>query len=742
MMLVGLPFPSLGLGINLLSASLMLPSTVSATVMLYNDSLPSTLTAACSDALLTDVAACDPLVKNLRPDFFYPPASLSRICTDGCSSSLAAWMSSVRASCGNQTVSGDLLVEAAAVYIPGSLQFSFQSACLQDDSGRYCGPVAALAAAFADPGINPFNYISNITDQDQKPDDCDLCMTERLRLRAGSPYFDGPIVASQSMYESMTASCSIAGRPATTSTLDYFTATPAPMASTCSGSTYTVQPSDDCYAISRSQGVGTAWLLADNNLEAYCTNFPAEGTVLCITNECATVTVGVNATCTAIAGAANITETQFHAWNPIVNYACSNLNIMNGSEVCIAAPGRKFVAPTDTSALPPMTPTAPAATPTDAAEGSGGEKPCGRWYEVQAGDYCNLLSLKFGITPADFLFLNPGINENCTNLFAEESYCVQAVGDINTYSGRPGYTTVTLVDPSAPFTGVPFTQRPDATASAYTRLYTPLPTATGTRDDCVHYFAGEDYQVNITGSTFASPCLLAAAVYNVDLDLFASWNAGLGNVSLPSCAFETGVRYCGSWYLQKPDELVPTATDTAEPGSTISTPTGPTPPAPTMSGEPADCNSWAVVEDGVTCTDMAAAAGISLAQFLAWNPAVSADCLTNYWLGEAYCVGVSSASVTTTAPTSSSTLPTTTTTTAAASPTVTKPPSEYLQAGQADNCNKWDRCVSGDYCDLLASRNGLTVSQLAALNPVLGTAGANCGTQMWLDYYYCVAVSG
>lgn len=29
----------------------------------------------------------------------------------------------------------------------------------------------------------------------------------------------------------------------------------------------------------------------------------------------------------------------------------------------------------------------------------------------------------------DFIFLNPSINANCTNLFADESYCVQAVGD-------------------------------------------------------------------------------------------------------------------------------------------------------------------------------------------------------------------------------------------------------------------------------------------------------------------------
>lgn len=34
--------------------------------------------------------------------------------------------------------------------------------------------------------------------------------------------------------------------------------------------------------------------------------------------------------------------------------------------------------------------------------------------------------------------------------------------------------------------------------------------------------------------------------------------------------------------------------------------------------------------------------GITLDQFYSWNPAVSRDCGTNFWLNQAYCVGVSS----------------------------------------------------------------------------------------------------
>ncbi|KAH7628528.1 hypothetical protein B0T09DRAFT_267188 [Sordaria sp. MPI-SDFR-AT-0083] len=643
-------------------------STASATVLLYPDSLPSTLSSACTNALTVDITACDPLVKDLRPDVFYPPASLSRICTTGCSSALETWRAS-----------------------------TFQHACLKDESGRYCGPVAALAAAFSDPGISPSNYISNITDQ-VRPDDCDACLAERLRLREGSPYFDGPLVASKSLYESMTASCGIVGRPVVTTTIDYFTAAPAPAAKVCEGSTYTIKASDNCYTISKSQGVGTNWLLADNDLEAFCTNFPAAGTSLCITNQCTTVAVPTNATCEAVATAANITETQLIAWNPSISYGCANLPKLNGSEICVDAPGRKFVNPTDTSGLPPLTPTSTAPKPTDAADGSGGaEKPCGRWYSVQQGDYCNLVALKFGITLPDFLFLNPGVNANCTNLFALESYCVVAVGDINTYIGRPGHATITL-DPSAPFTGIPYTERPDATESPYPRLYTPLPEASGTRDDCVHYLAGDDFQYNLTSSSFASNCELAAATYNVDLEEFGLWNPGLGDVSDPACAFEKGVRYCGLWYL--------------EAGSNEGTPTdaSPTPPGPTMSGSPADCKEWAIVTDELSCADLASEAGISLEQFLAWNPAVSSDCKTNYWVDEAYCIGISGDDDEGSATTASTTT----------SPTTSKhtPPGPTMTGSPAD-CNKWSLVTDGLSCTDLATQAGISLAQFLAWNPAV-----------------------
>lgn len=99
---------------------------------------------------------------------------------------------------------------------------------------------------------------------------------------------------------------------------------------------------------------------------------------------------------------------------------------MEGAEVCISAPGKPYVIPS-VSVLAPSVATTAVPVPTNIANGTN--KDCGQYYQVVPGDYCNMIVIKFGISLSDFVFLNPVINVNCTNLFAGESYCVKAVGD-------------------------------------------------------------------------------------------------------------------------------------------------------------------------------------------------------------------------------------------------------------------------------------------------------------------------
>lgn len=110
----------------------------------------------------------------------------------------------------------------------------------------------------------------------------------------------------------------------------------------------------------------------------------------------------------------------------VLDASCYNIAKMNGSQVCVSAPGKAYVTPTVSLVAPTIATTA-APAPTDVA--SGVNPRCGRYYHVVTGDYCNMIVIKFKITMDDFIFLNPSINSNCTNLLADESYCIQAIGD-------------------------------------------------------------------------------------------------------------------------------------------------------------------------------------------------------------------------------------------------------------------------------------------------------------------------
>ncbi|KAK7425110.1 hypothetical protein QQX98_000024 [Neonectria punicea] len=64
------------------------------------------------------------------------------------------------------------------------------------------------------------------------------------------------------------------------------------------------------------------------------------------------------------------------------------------------------------------------------------------------------------------------------------------------------------------------------------------------------------------------------------------------------------------------------------------------PGGPVHDGQPKNCNAWHTVKEGDDCETVPKKYYISKKQFLVWNPAVSEDCLKNFWLKSAYCVGV------------------------------------------------------------------------------------------------------
>lgn len=115
-------------------------------------------------------------------------------------------------------------------------------------------------------------------------------------------------------------------------------------------------------------------------------------------------------TCDSIATTSNITTTQFLTYNPWIDAGCWNFNRTSppGSLVCVGQPGTQYEAPTGTVGSPSV---AASAVPVPTNVAANTTTDCGLYYEVQPGDYCELIVLKYSISLVDFLILNPEVNE-------------------------------------------------------------------------------------------------------------------------------------------------------------------------------------------------------------------------------------------------------------------------------------------------------------------------------------------
>ena len=146
--------------------------------------------------------------------------------------------------------------------------------------------------------------------------------------------------------------------------------------------------------------------------------------------------------------------------------------------------------------------------------------------QVVLEDSCALVSVANQITLADFYFLNPGVDDTCSNLWLDASYCVKPVGNIETYPGYP----VTVPETS-------FTRPPISTVQP---TEVPLPTmrpfAPGTDEDCYGYisvFENEEWGLD--------KCEITAMASRITVDDLMKWNPSL---SEDSCLLQPGFRYC------------------------------------------------------------------------------------------------------------------------------------------------------------------------------------------------------
>ncbi len=195
---------------------------------------------------------------------------------------------------------------------------------------------------------------------------------------------------------------------------------------------------------------------------------------------------------------------------------------------------------------------------------------------------------------------------------------------------------------------------------------------------------------------------------------FQSWNP-VG----PDC----GQLFLGYYYCIAVPGTPTTRSTTSTIQTTSATSSG---PSPTQTGIIATCTKYYKTVSGDSCQAISDRLGtFTVTQFISWNPAVQNDC-SQLYLGYYYCIAIPGTPTTRT----------TTSTTQATSTTSTVSPT---QTGIISSCTKYYKTVSGDTCQVISDRLGtFSVAQFISWNPAVQS---DC-SQLYLGYYYCVAIPG
>jgi LysM repeat protein len=264
-------------------------------------------------------------------------------------------------------------------------------------------------------------------------------------------------------------------------------------------------------------------------------------------------------------------------------------------------------------------------------------------------------------------------------------------------------------------------------ATATVPVTAPGPAQTGITASC------NKYAQAIADDT----CSVLASRNSISNAQLFAWNGVLGTDG-QNC--QTSL-WTGEWYcvgIASGALAVTTTSTTTKISSHM------TAPGPTQTGISSNCITFAQAISGDSCDAFATKNHITNALLYAWNSVLGStgqNCGTSLLAQEWYCVAVSggstSAAPTTTAKTTSATKTASTTATTTSHVTAPGP----TQTGVSANCNKYAAAISGDSCDAFAKRNSITNANLYAWNTVLGTNGANCGTSLWAQEYYCIGIS-
>lgn len=297
---------------------------------------------------------------------------------------------------------------------------------------------------------------------------------------------------------------------------------------------------------------------------------------------------------------------------------------------------------------------------------------CNKFHKVVSGDQCGVIASDNGVSIEDFYSWNPAVGGECRTLIVGYHVCVGIIGGV-----------------------------PPPTTTTGNGISTPTPTQTGMVGNC------NKFHKVVSGDQ----CGAIADDNSISLDNFYSWNPAVGSdCRTLIVGYNVCVGIVGG---------VPPPTTTTTGGNGIATPT------PTQTGMVKNCNKFHKVVSGDSCPDLASKNSISLDNFYSWNPAVGSDCRTLI-VGYHVCVGIVGG-----AP------PTTTMSTTTRPGNGVNTPSP-IQTGMVGNCNKFHKVVSGDGCQPIATKYGVSLANFYAWNPAVGS---DCRTLI-IDYHVCVGIIG
>ncbi|KAG6847464.1 hypothetical protein H0H93_007975 [Arthromyces matolae] len=616
---------------------------------------------------------------------------LSTVCTTDCTVGLESYRAAVVSACGNYMIPGSGNVTIAPTLAVDYVQGPYSVQCLQDPSSlAYCGPLLQSYNASAGLLALPTSEL------------CTYCVLETLNVTLSNPTTYSVAIAG--LLSSAITACGsqfktygVSTAPGDQVVLDpgvsgFGTNSTAAPAADCSivGRNVTTGVATTCTALAQQYSISEYSVLASNPSLASCDSISA-GTILCLPQACTTYTIATNDTCDSVAALAQskagttVTTTQLQSFNPDLGTYCQLMALRVGKQICLSPNGGFPQLSATTGAQPSATPTSLAAVPSPTV--SGTTSACGKWYQIQSGDYCQTIALNNGVALADFLTLNPEVNANCTNLWLDYFYCVAPYPPFATVTASPiitaNYSSATVMSytiPTADYT--PTTYLVPLTTAG---VAAPTNVAGGTLTvGCGNYYTVQD------GDTLDT----VTELVGVNSTELQTWNPELSSGTLPA----TGSAIC---------VVFPMGNYTLYPA---------TPPANAYANATADCAQYYTVVDGDGCSSIAASFGLTTLQLSTLNPGLKTDC-SNLILGLAYCV-----------------FPTYPISSIGADSSI---PVNVAPGTITDGCLEYYTVVSGDNCGAIETNYGLTSAQFLAYNPEIA---ADC-SNLQLDLAYCVKTS-